>query len=295
MRKPIRTPGGRRRRAIRSTAALLGALLVFGSLAPPLALAKHEHDTEGEGTAAPGTLPGLEIGTGQEPGGEETTLSEEAVGPEESEVEEEVPAPEVEEPEPEARGVVPPPVPAAPSSPQAEVVAPAEAAPPPVTEAPPPPAAAPSYGPEESPPTYEPSPSAPPSTGEAVVQNETISGPTPRAPAAKKKLDQSSSASQVVAEPEPVPATPAAPQPEASPPAVVPTAASDRPDSLAGKKSHLVTTGECLWFIAEAYLPAGPSNSEIAAEVHRLWRLNANRIGTGDPNMLPIGVKLRLS
>lgn len=294
MRKPTLAPGGHRRtRTIRSTAALLGALLAFGSLAPPLALAKHEHDTEGEGTSAPGTLPGLEIGIGQEPAGEETTLSEEAVGSEESEVEEEVPAPEVEEAEPEAIEVAPPPSSEPPPLPEPEVVVPVEVVPT-ETAAPTEP---PSYGTEASPPAYETSPSAPPSDGEAVVQNEAIPGPAPQRPAAaKKNAHPAASASpHNVVEPEPAPETPVAPQPEASPPALIPATAPASPGSLTGKKRHLVAAGDCLWFIAEGYLPAGASNSEIAAEVHHLWRLNSERIGTGDPNSLPVGVKLRLS
>jgi hypothetical protein len=294
MRKPTLASGVRRTRTIRSTAALLGALLVFGSLAPPLALAKHDGDTEGEGTSAPGSLPGLEIGVGHEPGGEETTLSEESVGPEESEIEEEVPAPETEEAEPEAPEATPTPAPEEPLPPEPEAVVPVEEAPTPVTE-PLPPAEAPSYGVSAEPPTYQPSPSAPPRAGEPVVQNETIAGPTPRSPKpAEKSSGPTRSAASVVTEPEPAPEVPAAPEVPPSPPAVVPAAAHDREGSLTGRKTHLVAAGECLWTIAAAYLPAGASNSEIAAVVHRLWRLNAARIGTGDPDALPVGVKLRL-
>lgn len=301
MRKPNLAPAGRRARTIRYTAALLGALLAFGSLAPPLALAKHESDTEGEGTSAPGALPGLEIGIGQEPGGEETSLVEESAGPEESEVEEEVPAPEIEEPEPE---VTPAPAPEAAPPPEPEVAVPVEEVPPPtVTESapPPPPAEAPSYGVESQPPSYEPSPAPAPSSGE-VVENETITGPTASASAptaASKKAERTAPApsAEVVAEPEsePDPSGPVTPEPSPAPSAVVPATATDPAGSLAGKKAHLVASGECLWVIAAAYLPPGASNSEIAAEVHRLWRLNAARIGTGDPDSLPIGVKLRLA
>jgi hypothetical protein len=300
MRKPTRASGSRRTRTIRSTAALLGALLAFGSLAPPLALAKHEHDTEGEGTSAPGALPGLEIGVGQDPAGEETTLSEESLGPEESEAEEEVPAPEVEEAVPPVgvEGTPPPPaVEPPPPSPEPKAVVPVEEAPAPGTEpAPPPPAEAPSYGPEASPPTYETEPSTPSATGEAVVQNETITGPIPSAPKQAKegRNAHNSDSHGVVAEPEPAPEVPVTPEPAPSSPALLPAAPVDRAGSIAGKKSHLVAAGECLWTIAESYLPPGASNTEIATEVHRLWRLNAERIGTGDPDALPIGVKLRL-
>ncbi|MBS1886014.1 MAG: hypothetical protein JSU06_02400 [Actinobacteria bacterium] len=76
---------------------------------------------------------------------------------------------------------------------------------------------------------------------------------------------------------------------------MVPGAASDRPGSFVGRKTHLVAAGECLWLIAAAALPAGASNAQIAAEVHQLWRINSGRIGTGDPDVLPVGVELRLS
>jgi hypothetical protein len=276
---------------------LLGALLAFGSLAPPLALAKHG-DTEGEGTSSPGEIPGLEIGVGNELGGEETPLSEEPVDTEESEIEEEVPAPEIEEAEPEAPA---PPATEPEPSPETEVVVPVEeVSPPKVSEpAPAPSAGAPSYGVEGSPPSYEPSPGASPPDNQAGVENEAIAAPaSPPVTRAKKAMDGRSAASlEVVAQPEsdPVPSVPAAPEPSPTPPAVMPAAAPDRAGSLTGKKSHRVAAGECLWVIAERYLLRGASNSEIAAEVHHLWRLNAASIGTGDPDLLPIGVKLRFA
>ena len=36
------------------------------------------------------------------------------------------------------------------------------------------------------------------------------------------------------------------------------------------------------------------SNGQLAREVARLWSLNEQRIGTGDPNMLHVGTVLRL-
>jgi hypothetical protein len=55
-----------------------------------------------------------------------------------------------------------------------------------------------------------------------------------------------------------------------------------------------VRPGESLWSIATALLPSGAGNVEIVAKVHRLWRLNAARIGTGDPNLILVGTRLRL-
>jgi hypothetical protein len=66
------------------------------------------------------------------------------------------------------------------------------------------------------------------------------------------------------------------------------------PGSLAGHRVHVVRAGECLWSIAEALLPAGAGTAEIAAEVQRLWRLNASRIGTGNPSLVYAGTELAL-
>jgi hypothetical protein len=289
-------PSGRRTRTIRSTAALLGLLLVFGSLAPPLALAKRESDTEGEGTSSPGALPGLEIGIGHEPSGEETTLTEVPVGPEESEAEEEVTAPEIETTEsgsgeqvmaPAAEGAPPP---------EAEVAVPVEVTPTPTTEpaVPPPPIEPPAYGVEPAPPAYEPSPSSAAPSGEAVVENEPIAAPMlePASPGEKA----AGRAPEVAPESVPTPVVPVVPTPAPSSPAaaVIPVAAPEPAGSLAGKRTHQVAAGECLWDIAAAYLSSGASNAEIAAEVHRLWRMNAMRIGTGDPDLVMVGTTLRL-
>jgi Tfp pilus assembly protein FimV len=57
---------------------------------------------------------------------------------------------------------------------------------------------------------------------------------------------------------------------------------------------HPVRPGESLWSIAESLLGGRASSPAVAAEVARLWQLNERRIGTGNPNLLPVGVKLRL-
>jgi hypothetical protein len=286
MRNPIHIgPVHLRRRLLRSTAAVLGALLIFASLAPPLALA--ESDSEGEGTAPPGVLPGLEVGTGHEPAGEETILEEVAPGPGESGLEEplapepgvaesltEVPSTVGEVAEPAGTGEV------------EEVIAPTEE-PAVVEPAPAPqPTAPPSYGVAETP-TYEPSTSTP-VPGAEPVRNEPIVAPT--VPPAHARSEMPATVPGVATEPAPVVPAPA-PSPVT---ASVPAASLDRPGSLAGSATHTVAAGECLWFIAVAYLPPGASNAEIVAEVHRLWDLNSGRIGTGDPNVLPVGVVLRL-
>lgn len=77
-------------------------------------------------------------------------------------------------------------------------------------------------------------------------------------------------------------------------PAAVPVEGGDAGGSLVGQSFHVVRAGESLWSIAKDMLPAGAPNAAIAREVRRLWRLNANRIGTGNPSLLMVGTKLRL-
>src|ERR1700759_5529785 len=151
-------------RTVKTTAASLGVLLTFASVAPPFALA--EHDSEGEGTAPPGLhLPGLEEEPTGVGGGAETALETVPIVPAE-EVDEAPPLadepeplpPETEEPTtPPATEAPPPPV-------EAEVVAPPAE---PVVTAP----APPSY--ESAPPEPEYQPASPPEP----VRNEAIVAP----------------------------------------------------------------------------------------------------------------------
>jgi len=55
-----------------------------------------------------------------------------------------------------------------------------------------------------------------------------------------------------------------------------------------------VLEGESLWAIANDLLGAEATPAEVAREVHRLWQLNRNRIGTGDPDLLMTGTTLVL-
>jgi len=61
-----------------------------------------------------------------------------------------------------------------------------------------------------------------------------------------------------------------------------------------GAKVHVVQRGESLWTIARDRLDSGATSAEIAREVQRIWDLNADAIGTGDPNLVMAGQKLRL-
>jgi hypothetical protein len=57
---------------------------------------------------------------------------------------------------------------------------------------------------------------------------------------------------------------------------------------------HIVLPGESLWSIAKRLVGPDASDGAVAFEVRRLWRLNEERIGTGDPSLLPVGVRVQL-
>ena len=70
-----------------------------------------------------------------------------------------------------------------------------------------------------------------------------------------------------------------------------------RSDSRAGALkggSYKVRAGDSLWGIAKASLGGSPSNARVAAEVARLWDTNAARIGTGNPDLIYAGQRLKL-
>jgi hypothetical protein len=81
---------------------------------------------------------------------------------------------------------------------------------------------------------------------------------------------------------------------EAPPPQPVAVTPADSGRNLAGKDSYVVRPGDCLWHIAADLLPVNADTEMIEDEVVRLWRLNEDRIGTGDPNLIYAGTELRL-
>lgn len=252
----------------RLLALTLVVMLVFGSVLPSFAVAG-ESDSEGEGTAPPVEVP---VDPGFDPGGEEEALEETpaAGGDEETgtiEVEVEVEA-EVE--------LEPPPV--------DEVTSAATEAP---SEAPP---SAPITTPEPAASPTEPEPvrkKAPEPAVSEPVANQSIVAPKHRS--ADGDTAAGSAASTEAAAP---PAEPA--EEEAPSPLPQPTTAADPGRSLAGKAVYVVQPGDCLWSIATALLPAGAGTQAIAQEVEHLWRLNEERIGTGDPSLIYAGTELRL-
>jgi nucleoid-associated protein YgaU len=62
-----------------------------------------------------------------------------------------------------------------------------------------------------------------------------------------------------------------------------------------GSVVHVVRSGDTLWSIAKGSLDPGASPTRIWNEVQRLWRLNADRIPSGNPNLILPGLRLRMS
>lgn len=240
----------------RLLALVLSAMLLLGTTLPGVAAAG-EVDSEGEGAALPVEAPSE---PDFDPGGEEVPLEEApAAGTEEGgavEVEVEVPATE-------------------------EVTSAAAEA---VVEEP---QTQPIEVPEVASPAPEPEPvqqtsSAPVSE---PVANESIV-------ALKREPVERSTASTHAAPAEtPAPVEPAE-EPSSPPhPVAVP---ADPGRGLAGKDSYVVRPGDCLSHIAAAVLSPGADALEIEEEVERLWRLNEDRIGTDDPDLIYPGTILRL-
>jgi hypothetical protein len=250
----------------RVLAATLSVALVLSAISPGVAFAR-EADSEGEGTAPP-------IAVEQEPESGEETVLEELPGSELRGGSEEAGEGSVEaEPVVEAE---PPPVESQTSG-EPEIAANPEPTNPSVP--------APGTGPE-----YEP---APETASSAPVENEPLSAPP--SPSVQEQPSAQNSPPPAAIAHEEVPATPVV-APERVP-VETPTTAPEPPHpvgDLAGRDRHVVRPGECLWSIAAALLPPGASNNAIAGEVARLWRLNAARIGTGDPNVIYAGTELRL-
>lgn len=65
-------------------------------------------------------------------------------------------------------------------------------------------------------------------------------------------------------------------------------------DIAAERSTYVVREGDCLWRVAAGNLAEGASDEAIAREVTRLWKLNAKRIGTGNPDLIYPGQTLEL-
>jgi hypothetical protein len=250
----------------RLLAMILAAMLAFGSGLPGAAAAT-EGDTEGEGAAAPIEAPAPDF----DPGGEETALEEVPA----ASVTEEGGAVEV-EPEHEAEA----PATTEATSGAAESGAEDDQAQP--VEVPP---VAPSAPEPES--TLQ---KADETAASEPVANQSITAPAQ--PSADRHVSRDHEASATGTSP------PAEPSVEETPSAPPPSSPA-RPDAeparhLAGEDEYVVQLGDCLWHIAEALLPADSTDLEIERKVEYLWRLNEDRIGSGDPDVIYAGTRLRL-
>jgi nucleoid-associated protein YgaU len=64
-------------------------------------------------------------------------------------------------------------------------------------------------------------------------------------------------------------------------------------DPITGR-SYTVRAGDSLWSIARRLLGPEASAGRVAREVNRLWELNRQRIGTGNPSLIRVGTVLEL-
>jgi hypothetical protein len=70
--------------------------------------------------------------------------------------------------------------------------------------------------------------------------------------------------------------------------------ANDAAHESSGHSTHVVEPGQSLWMIAKGLISTPDSIARVAFEVERLWHLNAERIGTGSPDLIYPGLTLRL-
>lgn len=284
--------------SLRAQAVLTASMLAISAAAPVTSALAAEPDQEQKGTA-PVTQAGAPEPAANpdfDPGGDSTSLPDTgppsppaaASGDDDTAAVEPDPTTNPTEPlvdtgdgsdttaelaPPAAKG---PPVPTSPEPPQSPGPAsPATTVAPPV----PTPTAAPE--PTTPAPTLAGSgqPEPQPRQSDSVNDQDAIRSPR-RAPA-----ESSTSRAGTVSAPDVVPA--------ALRGAPTPAVGSSEP-AKPGDRRHTVRPGESLWAIAADVLGPDATPAQIAREVHRLWALNSDRIGTGDPDLLMIGTRLVL-
>jgi len=70
--------------------------------------------------------------------------------------------------------------------------------------------------------------------------------------------------------------------------------ANDAAHESSAHSTHVVEPGQSLWMIAKGLIEKPDSIAEVALKVGRLWQLNAERIGSGSPDLIYPGLELRL-
>jgi LysM domain len=99
--------------------------------------------------------------------------------------------------------------------------------------------------------------------------------------------------------PTPVSPAPAAPAPAPVAPVDTPSInvtdeGAAAPPLEANSGLYVVRQGDTLWSIASRLLAPGSSSTEIAELVHQIWSMNAEAIGSGNPDLIMVGEQLRL-
>jgi hypothetical protein len=303
----------------RGSAALAAGLLAMSAIAPSATLAQEPDQTQ-EGAAAPDAPAGDRAHSPDfDPGGPELELPDEPTpppeaappgeaadpdGPVEQEPEDDVEAPVV-DPGDQAPDPGTPPSPPGPA-PQPPVEPPTAPAAPPAAPAPAPPAAqAPATAP--SPATGEHDAGGPAERPRRDVDERAyrrhrerqarardqrtpteVSAPGPPASSVEPAAAQSDFEPVVSA------ATTETVQPSTARAPEAPAPAAVRERIGRGDHAYVVRAGDCLWSIAADRLGEEAGVAAIAREVDRLWELNRDRVGTGDPDLLMVGTRLTL-
>jgi hypothetical protein len=282
----------------RAQAVLAAGVLLAGGAVPATALAAAAPDQEQDGTAPPQTAGGdPAVSPNFDPGGGSTDLPFDAAPAPETQAPPDPgnsdtapldqepssdPAPPSADPGDGSQGPADAPQPAAP------VQAPAAGQPDTTTPTTPPGSGEPAPSPGAATPDAAPqvvtgAPQAMTKVSQRHVARRRVHHPAPSASL------HTPSAAPAPAEPTGVGIVPVA-APRSSPVASIPAAQRARP----GDSSHVVLSGESLWSIAGDLLGGNAAPARVAREVHRLWDLNRSQIGTGDPDLLMVGTKLRL-
>lgn len=280
----------------RLQATIAVGLVALGTVAPAAARAA-ETDQQQEGTMPP-TVSGGDPADNPnlDPGGDDTVLTTptgpdagpQAGGQEDSGDGAPVDLAPDQEPDQPSLDTQEPPQPA--GAPQTPLAQPPASSPTPTTPQPSDttPAQPGGTAPTPAPPTPSPAPAGP--------QQTTMPSTSPaRGHSRKQRAERRRRSPRRTSTAPPAPTSPA---PTSSVEAPVPiSAAASVTRAVATPLSgpnYTVQPGDCLWSIAVRVVGMDASNGRVAREVNHLWRLNEDRIATGNPDLLNVGTVLRL-